>query len=199
MLHTFTGGADGAHPYAGMVRDSAGNLYGTTSGGGVQGYGVVFKLDEAGAETVLYSFTYGADGEFPYAALVRDPTGNLYGTTYYGGAFDAGVVFKLDTDGNETVLYSFTGAADGEFPYAGLVRDSTGNLFGTTEFGGTYGHGVVFKVGATGSETVLHNFKGADGKWPFAGLVRDSVGNLYGTTFYGGLYHHGVVFKITPD
>ena len=198
-LHTFTGG-DGYQPYAGLVRDSAGNLYGTTAGGGTYGAGVVFQLDATGAETVLYSFTGGADGATPVADVKRDSAGNLYGTTAGGGTYGAGVVFQLDATGAYTVRYTFTGGADGANPYARLVRDSAGNLYGTTVNGGAYGYGVVFKLDTTGAETVLHSFTGGkDGANPYAGLLLDSASNLYGTTYYGGAYGKGVAFKITPQ
>ena len=145
MLHSFGGGADGAWPNEGVIRDSAGNLYGTTSQGGTAGWGVVYKLDTAGHETVLYTFTGGADGGWPYVGVMRDPAGNLYGTATYGGTAGAGVVFKLDTAGQEAVLYSFTGGADGGGP-VGVIRDSAGNLYGTTVNGGTAGWGVVYKI-----------------------------------------------------
>jgi uncharacterized repeat protein (TIGR03803 family) len=106
-----TGGADGGNPYSGVIRDSAGNFYGTTAAGGPANVGVVYKLDTAGHETVLYSFTGGADGWGPEAGVIRDSAGNLYGTTLFGGGANAGVVFKVDTAGQETVLYSFTGGA----------------------------------------------------------------------------------------
>jgi uncharacterized repeat protein (TIGR03803 family) len=214
VLHRFTGGADGSFPPAGLVRDAAGNLYGTTEAGGTHGAGTVFKLGTTGKETVLHSFTGGADGRDPKAGLVRDNGGNLYGTTYTagdlacGGGFGCGVVFKLDATGRETVLYSFTGGADGTASAAGLLRDAAGNLYGTTYAGGDLGCtpvgggsgcGVVFKLDTTGTETVLHRFTGgADGADPEAGLVRDSAGNLYGTTLAGGnlACGCGVVFKL---
>jgi uncharacterized repeat protein (TIGR03803 family) len=202
VLYSFTGGKDGANPHGSVLRDSAGNLYGTTAGGGAHKAGAVFKVNTTGAETVLYSFTRaGEHGKWPSAGLVRDSAGNLYGTTPNGGAYNAGVAFKLKTNGREKVLYSFTGGADGGWPVAGLVRDSAGNLYGTTLWGGAYDCGVVFKVDATGAETVLYTFTGGgDGGWVHAGLVRDSVGNLYGTTYYGGAaygdYGAGVVFKL---
>ena len=127
----------------------------------------MFKLDTTGTETVLHSFTGGADGGYPVASLIRDSAGNLYGTTVYGCVLRAGVVFKLDTAGTETVLYGFKGGADGAYPLAGLIRDSAGNLYGTTSGGGVSGQGVVFKVDTTGTETVLYNFTGgADGGLP---------------------------------
>jgi uncharacterized repeat protein (TIGR03803 family) len=158
VLYSFTGGADGGEPNAGVVRDSAGNLYGTTLLGGNTvacpssfilhgGCGVVYKLDTTGQETVLYSFTGGADGGYPYAGVIRDSAGNLYGTTSnYFGAGGYGVVYKLDTAGNYTVLYTFTGGNDGGNPFAGVIRDSAGNLYGTTRYGGKEGGGVVFRV-----------------------------------------------------
>ena len=194
VLYTFTGAVDGSGPWGGVIRDSAGNVYGTTYAGGASGWGVVFKVDTSGHETVLYSFTGGADGGNPYAGVVRDSAGNLYGTTYRGGASGWGVVFKVDTSGQETVLYSFTGSADGGAPYAGVIRDSAGNLYGTTFNGGTpgcysegpVGCGVVYKLDTSGHETVLHTFTGgADGGNPYAGVIRDSAGNLYGTTYNG--------------
>ena len=204
VIYSFTGGANGALPYARLVRDLAGNLYGTTISGGTTGNGVVFKLDPTGNETVLYSFTGGTDGRAPVAGLVRDPAGNLYGTTTIGGDLSAfgglgcGVVFKLDSTGKETVLYSFTGGADGCQPFAGLVRDAAGNLYGATESGGNSNFGVVFKLDITGKETVLHTFTGPDGLQVDAGLVRDAKGNLYGTTVGSGASGYGVVFKLTP-
>ena len=190
VLHQFHGKADGDYPVAGVIRDAAGNLYSTTSSGGTYDYGVVFKVDTTGKETVLYNFTGGADGAYPYAGVVLDAaTGNLYGTTNQGGegTCGCGVVFKLDTTGKETVLYTFTGGTDGGLPYAGVIRDAAGNLYGTTYDGGTGDQGVVFKLDTNGKETVLHAFTGkADGGFPFAGLLRDAEGNLYGTTYGGG-------------
>jgi uncharacterized repeat protein (TIGR03803 family) len=156
VLYAFTGGPDGGYPAAGLVRDAAGNFYGTTESGGV-GYGVVFKLDTTGAETALYRFTGGADGGNPEAGLALDPAGNLYGATAGGGSNTAalgyGVVFKLDATGTETVLHTFSGGADGAQPFAGLFRDSAGNLYGTTAIGGVAvngtcpaGCGTVFKI-----------------------------------------------------
>jgi len=207
VLYTFTGLYDGAFPYAGLILDAAGNLYGTTSSGGFPPYtGLVFKLDTSGHETVLYYFMNRGDGDYPLAGVIMDANGILYGTTYYGGASGAGTVFKLDTTGAETVLYSFTGGADGSNPVAGVSLDAEGNLYGTTEFGGSspncgpFGCGVVFKLTKKGKVTVLYTFAGAggDGANPTAGLVRDAKGNLYGTTEYGGGGSNGagMVFKV---
>ena len=197
VLHSFGCPPKGANPYAGVIRDSAGNLYGTAANGGAANKGVVFKLDTSGHQTVLYSFTGGADGGYPYAGVIRDSAGNLYGTTYYGGGANAGVVYKLDTTGHETVLYSFTAGADGGNPYAGVIRDSAGNLYGTTYYGGTANAGVVYKLDSTGQETVLYTFTAwPDGAYPQAGVIRDSAGNLYGTTYQGGTGGAGTVYEV---
>jgi len=208
VLYTFTDLADGGFP-EGLVRDGAGNLYGTTYDGGTFGNGVVFKLDKTGKLTLLYSFTGGSDSGDPRGIFLRDRSGNLYGTTYGVGSQGYGVVFKVDTAGKLTVLYSFTGGTDGQYPDT-LVSDKAGNLYGTAFGGGSgsgcyYGGcGTVFKVDTSGNETVLHSFTGADGELP-NGLMMDGTGNLFGTTLGGGKgsgcsYYHGcgVVFKITP-
>jgi uncharacterized repeat protein (TIGR03803 family) len=194
VLHRFNC-TDGAVPNAALIQDATGNLYGTTKGGGSTcnyplspGDGTVFKLDNTGQESVLYSFTGGADGSAPVSDLIQDAAGNLYGTTIdlYGGA-NVGTVFKLDNTDKETVLYGFTGGADGAEPYGGLVEDAAGNLYGTTYYGGANNSGTVFKLDNTGQETVLNSFTGgADGGFPPAGLVRDAAGNLHGTTESGG-------------
>jgi len=126
----------GGEPYGSLLRDPAGNLYGTALEGGTHGQGVVYELDTAGNYTVLHTFTGGADGGEPQAGVIRDAAANLYGTTSSGGTAGGGTVFKLDTSGNETVLYNFTGGADGGSPSAGVIRDAAGNLYGTTFFGG---------------------------------------------------------------
>ncbi len=205
ILYSFTGGADGNTPGAGVIRDEAGNLYGTTIAGGASNYGVVFRLDPAGTETVLYGFTGGADGKYPQSSLIRDKKGNLYGTTQVGGSSDAGTVFKLDPTGKETVLYTFTGGADGARPFAPLVRDAAGDFYGTASGGGASGNGVVFGLDPTGRFTVLHTFTGGtDGAIPYGDLFRDDEGRLYGTAFAGGNntdpicagFGCGVVFRL---
>jgi uncharacterized repeat protein (TIGR03803 family) len=197
ILHTFTGGADGSYPEAGVILDSSGNVYGTTSsGGGTSDGGVVYEVDSAGIETVIASFPFAAGGSNPYAGLIRGPAGNFYGTTFYGGASNLGVVYKLDLSGRETVLHTFTGGADGSNPAAGVVLDASGNVYGTTEGGGSADDGVVYKVDTAGNETVLYSFAGADGRIPIGGVILDSNGNLYGTTSRGGANDDGAAFKI---
>ena len=216
-LYNFTGAkGDGITPIGGLVPDGLGNFYGTTDAGGIRtqcsgsGCGTVFRVDAEWNEQVLYSFVginpYKADGSEPKAGLVLDALGNLYGTTAGGGNRACGVgvtnyggcgtVFKLDATGNETVLYAFTGGADGENPAAGLVMDAQGNLYGAAN-GGAAGGGTVFKLDTTGQLTVLHSFpeKAWDGTGP-GGLVLDAQGNLYGTTIEGGIHSSGTVFKL---
>jgi len=210
---------NGWGPYAGLLRDATGRLFGTTVNGGkitnacggVQsgGCGVVFKLDESGKETVLHKFTGDPDGFFPEGVLVEDGSGNLFGTSPVGGASGNGAVFKIDTNGKETVLYSFSGGSDGCFPYPGVISDSAGNLYGVTLLGGAgfgnSGYGVVFKVDTVGNETVLHTFGESDGSNPDSALLFDSKGILYGTTQNGGSGSGcgatgcGTVFMLSPE
>jgi uncharacterized repeat protein (TIGR03803 family) len=203
VLYNFTGGADGAYPYGSdLIRDKAGNLYGTTNFGGANGEGTVFMLSPSGSETVLHSFAPdGVDGFFPFGGLVMDKAGNLYGTTLQGGAKNFGTVFKLTPAGVETILHSFQADADGAYPSnVTLALGKKNVLYGTTNSGGAGRVGTVFKVTQTGSETVLHTFAidGVDGYFPFGGVVLDKKGNLYGTTHAGGTFDNGTVFKITP-
>jgi uncharacterized repeat protein (TIGR03803 family) len=211
VLYNFQGPPDdGQRPQAGLARDKEGNLYGTTTyGGPLRGgfyFGVVFELDENGKESVLYMFTGGADGGLPWAPLIRDSAGNLYGTTLAGGNFEnctdgCGVVFRVDPAGNETVLHAFVGGTkDGCLPAAGLVRDSTGNLYGTTLQCGGLGYGIVFKLDREGNETVLHSFNGwsyGDGENPDGGLLLAKDGNLYGVVSYGGASDNGAVYRVS--
>ena len=201
VIHSFKGGrSDGNFPIAGLVRDQAGNLYGTTTLGGAANYGTVFKVDEDGEETLIHSFGRAKDdGKYPSAGLLLDSEGNLYGTTQEGGTYGFGTVFKVDADGNETVLRSFAGnPRDGQYPVAGLVEDTEGNLYGTTEIGGIFNDGIVFRLAKDGKETVIFNFAGgAGGNYLLGGVVRDSAGNFYGATTYGS-NTVGLVFKLDP-
>jgi uncharacterized repeat protein (TIGR03803 family) len=221
VLYSFCPGGppcvDGEAPLAGVIQDARGNLYGTTAYGGDPscgseraGCGVIFKLSKTGSETVLYGFKGGSDGNEPQAGVVQDAEGNLYGTTVYGGdtscnpPYGCGVVFRLSKTGELAVLHSFTGGADGRYPYAGVIQDAKGNLYGTTIYGGTTGCGdgcgVVFKLDKTGKkETVLHTFTGGtDGGVPWGAVIRDAEGNLYGTASQGGDNNGGVVFELKP-
>ena len=202
ILHTF-GYPDGANPFCNLVFDSQGNLYGTTANGGAFGQGTVFRLTTLGEETILYSFSGGTDGATPYAGVVIDSQGNLYGTTAYGGTYGQGTVFEVAAKTfKETILYSFgASAGDASSPTAGLVLDKNNNLYGTTTYGGTMGNGTVFEIpSGGGQDIVLYNFCSLyacnDGANPYAGLVIDSSGNLYGTTNTGGTGGSGTVFEI---
>jgi hypothetical protein len=219
VLDSLVGSYEGGS-YAGLAFDKAGNLYGTTNGGACASGGTVFKLSPRKRGdwyyTLLYKFTQGGkDGACPSASVVLDPAGNLYSTTPYGGDYDAGVVLKLAPrprgQWKETILHSFN-INDGDQPYAGLVRDAAGNLYGTLAYGGRYGLGSVFKLiprkrgpgPEWATEQILLNFNGEDGIYPFGGLTFDAAGNLYGATYYGGNLSEcdysgcGVVFELTP-
>jgi uncharacterized repeat protein (TIGR03803 family) len=224
LIHTFTGGADGYIPN-GLVLDATGHLYGTTGFGGnladcqSQGCGVVFKMTSGVGgwhESVIYTFTGTTDGINPNGVIL-DAAGNLYGTTYSGGnttcnSEGCGLVFRLTSGASgwhETVIHTF-GGPNGQNPAANLVEDASGNLYGTTFYGGNkstqcgtnYGCGVVFKLspGSTGGWTpsLLHIFKKTDGANSQAALTMDDSGNLYGTTLDGGAGNSGVVFEIQP-
>jgi uncharacterized repeat protein (TIGR03803 family) len=212
VLHSFSGyPTDGETPYAGLVADDQGNLYGTTAfGGATLGEGVVFKLSPSGAFTLLHSFTGGKDGGQPNAGLVVDRSGNLYGTASFGGVsgcggygLGCGTVFKLTTDGTFTVLHTFTGGSDGAEPVAGLILDhAAGNLYGPAYSGGTpacgdpFGCGTIFKLSMDGTFTVLHTFLGgSSGAYPNSSLIANRNGVLHGTTWRGGTSNVGTVFK----
>jgi uncharacterized repeat protein (TIGR03803 family) len=198
VVHSFDG-FDGDGSYGALARDAAGNLYGTSPMGGASRNGSVFRMNTAGKGRLLHSFNGAPDGASPRSRLIVDDVGNLYGTTIDGGANGYGIVFKLDSLGNETVLYSFAGGRDGRYPYGGLARDPAGNLYGTTQGDGFSSLGTVFELTPTGRLRVLHTFKGSvDGSTPLGDLIRDATGNLYGTTWGGGTFDFGTVFKITP-
>ena len=202
LLWSFAGDPGPGNPYAGLFQDTAGNLYGTTYGGGTSGAGTVFKVSKTVKDTVLYNFcAYNCTvGYNPYAGLIQDTAGNLYGTTSQGGSSNDGAVFKLTKSGEETVLYSFTGGTtDGCDPEGGLLRDTAGNLYGTTYACGVSGYGTVFKLspGKTWTETILHSFAYSDGANPYlTSLLMDAKGNLYGITSKGG-GGYGTVYKLS--
>jgi uncharacterized repeat protein (TIGR03803 family) len=277
ILHSFTGGSDGRSPAAGLIRDSSGNFYGTAQLGGnpncvtygnqqTEGCGVIFKLNSAGKFTVLHTFV-GSEGAFPtdslletpngtfyattagggmssecqdtgdgcgtvfkltftsggwrekvvydfgwnkgwqpYAGLTADSAGNLYGTTEgcnNGTQDPCGVVFELKPGANRwtyKMLHGFTGGynggSDGAYLWGGLVRDSTGKLYGVTNRGGADNFGTIFALTASGKKIELHSFTGADGAYPYSALTLDASGNLYGTTFQGGASNNGTIFKL---
>jgi len=270
VLHEFNGGSaggvlDGSRPHGGLVRDTAGNLFGTTFDGGGVDEGVVYKIDSrTGGETVLFTFSAFVSGSSPASNLVQDPAGNLYGiadegpggagvlfkisqagqqtlleafqgglgrnarvpsggilmdktgnffgTTLAGGngscQFGCGTVFRLDAAGLLHVRHSFSGGADGSQPYGPLVKDAAGNLYGVAQHGGNLscaefpqlGCGTVFKVATNGQLTVLHTFAGgADGAVPQPGLLMDKAGNIFGTAGFGGTSENGTVFEIAAD
>jgi len=215
VLHSFHGGREGTGPASLLVADGTGYLYGAAGGGsGCSGYGcgIIFKLAADGSSyKVIYAFQGGSDGAGP-GGLLPDGAGNFYGLTGSGGTgcsgYGCGTVFKLASDGTETVLYSFKGGSNGWGPIGELITDAAGNFYGTTYWGGDTGcyHGgcgTIFELSAAGTESVLHAFgSGNDGKTPYGGLLADGAGNLYGTTSRGGTSgcgsHCGIVFEVTP-
>ena len=201
IVYSFAGGTDGANPNAGLVSDAAGNFYGTTQYGGRdcngRGCGTVFRISPAGVETVLYRFADGQDGASPLGGVTLDSAGNIYGTTWVGGALSFGTVFRIDTAGNETVLHSFAGGADGANPMAAPVLDTAGNMYGTTSAGGPY-YGTVYMVDTAGNESILYSFTGGlDGAYPYSHLLVDAGGNLFGTAAQGGVSGNGTVFELS--
>jgi uncharacterized repeat protein (TIGR03803 family) len=219
ILHSFSGKSDGSGPYGGVIFDAEGNLYGTSASGGVNcatyGYdcGQVYELKhtaEGWTKEILHSFTNtGKDGNTPYAGLVFDAAGSLYGTTYFGGTYNGGIVFELTPrpggGWQETILHTFdNNGTDGANLRASLVLDTSGNVYGVTDWGGIYDAGVVFELihQASGaySEKILRTFgKGADGIHPEGSLIIDHAGNVYGTTTQGGTHKCGIVFELSPQ
>jgi uncharacterized repeat protein (TIGR03803 family) len=208
---------DGWDPAAGLLEASNKNLYGTTSYGGANNQGTIFKISTQGSLTTLYSFCSQdkcGDGEYPQAGLVQAANGDLYGTTAGGGlgyvfcpnqVDGCGTIFKVSSSGKLTTLYSFcsqTNCTDGASPVASLVQASDGNFYGTTPSGGTVGLGTIFKVTPNGKFKRLYSFCSqqycADGGAPLAGLVQATDGNFYGTTSRGGTYGGGTIFEFTP-
>ncbi len=210
LLYAFSG-ADGLEPQAGVIFDASGNLYGATIGGGSGNAGTVFKLtpptggQNSWTLSTLFAFNGSSDGYLPTGTLIMDKSGNIYGTTVNGGTANDGIAYELSppvgggVPWTEKVLASF-GAGNGVDPYAGLVLDSAGNLYGTTANGGAYNHGTVFELTPPGTwtEQILLSFNGNDGAYAFPNLVIDSSGDLYGATGGGGKSSKGTVFELTP-
>jgi uncharacterized repeat protein (TIGR03803 family) len=204
---------EGAIPHGALLRDAAGNLYGTTLAGG-SGDGIVFKIDSTGKETILFTFNLPVSGSSPDTPLIQDQTGNLYGIAQEGGPQGGGVVYKLSLQGEQTILHAFQLDPQGGpvIPTGGLLMDKSGNLFGTTLAGGkcSSGCGTVFRLDPAGKLRLLYRFTGgSDGSEPFGPLVQDAKGNLYGVTRAGGklscpdpdLPHDGcgTVFKLAKN
>jgi len=204
ILHSFAyDGTDGVYPYfSGVVFDKSGNLFGATALGGTDNSGTVYEITPSGTETILHSFvSNGIDGLYPYGGVVLDRSGNIYGTTFQGGSYNCGTVYRVTPTGSEAVLYSFAGGTDGRWPFADdLFLWENKVLYGTTLDGGVSGYGTVFSLTLSGKETVLHSFANgsSDGAYPYAGVVLDKDGNIYGATSGGGPSNKGTVYKITP-
>jgi len=171
-------------------------LYGTTEKGGPYDAGTIFKL-ASGAESVLYAFDDFYGGEFgnPIESVTLDGLGNIF-TPVELGPYGCDVIFELSADGTPSVLYAFTGGDDGCLAYGSLLRDASGNLYGTTEAAGAKGDGTVYRIAPDGTETTLHAFRGTDGNGPSGGLVADGKHRLYGTTILGGSAGDGNVFRV---
>lgn len=213
VLHTFTG-PDGLMPYSGVTLDAAGNLYGTTFGGGVNGMGAVYQLKHIGSgyfHYQLHAFTGGTDGAVPIGGVIFGPDGQLYGTTYNGGYEDSGVVFSLHPQASfcrsvncpwvETTLYNFA-SFDNSFGalYGEVAFDQAGNLYGTLAYGGSHSCGSVYQVSRSGggwTGTTIYSFSSTAN--PTHNVIVDSAGNLYGTTDVQGQYDAGAVFELTPN
>jgi uncharacterized repeat protein (TIGR03803 family) len=221
VLYNFSfNGTDGYQPISGLIADSSGNLYGTTYQGGnssncTNGCGTVYELKHEAngtwSEKVLHNFTNsGGDGYSPWASLVMDPEGNLYGTAGGGGAYDYGIVFELKRKPGgtwkEKILHNFNfNGTDGVGPTVGLALDAAGNLYGTTQGGGANVEGAVYELSPTAhglwTETILHSFNndGTDGFAPYSTVILDASGNVYGTTSEGGPYNQGTVYELSPS
>jgi uncharacterized repeat protein (TIGR03803 family) len=199
-LYSFTGGADGANPFAGVIQGVDGDFYGTAQNGGVSGHGTVFKLASTGAFATLYSFTNGLDGGMPAGELVQGGDGLFYGLSQ-GGPSGNGNAFKMTAAGTLANLYSFSGGFDGNAPAGALAKGLDGSFYGATKFSSFRGfmfYGSLFKLTTNGSLTTLYQLNTYDGHYPAAGVIQGSDGNLYGTTLYGGVNNLGTVFQFNP-
>jgi uncharacterized protein (TIGR03437 family) len=196
-LYSFTGGKDGGEPETGLVEGADGNLYGTTSEFGPIGAGTIFKITPAGTLTTLYGFGNNPDGASPYGALLLASDGNFYGTTSRGGVDSDGTVYQMTPTGVVTILYSFTGGADGANPFSTLIQGKDGNLYGTTTAGAGPGNGTIFSITPAGALTTVYTFPAYSGpQTSVAGMIQGSDGNFYGTTSGGGGQRLGSIFKL---
>ena len=199
-LYSFTGGADGGIPESWLIQAGDGTFYGTTSQGGANNSGTVFRITSAGTLTTLYNFTGGNDGATPIAGLFQGSDSNFYGMTTRGGINDTGTVFQITSAGTLTTLHGFTGGTDGGYPLGGVIQGGDGNFYGTTSQGGANNTGTVFQITSAGTFTTLYSFLGGtNGAIPEAGLVQATDGNFYGTTSIGGSNTYGTVFSISSN
>jgi uncharacterized repeat protein (TIGR03803 family) len=210
VLYSFAGGKDGSNPQAGLAMDASGNLYGTTSAGGANSNGTVFKLTHPTKgskwiETILYSFGTGSDGAVPLAAVKFDKAGNLYGTASAGGSYGYGTIFQLTLAGTtwtENILHDFQDADDGAVPYGGLIADKSGNFYGSATEGGTGGGGTIYELTPESGSwifTVLYSNPGWGVSGSYRNLALDASGNLYGTTHCDGADSAGTVYKLSLE
>jgi uncharacterized repeat protein (TIGR03803 family) len=200
VLHTFSGGVDGGRPFAALTEMADGRFIGTTTEGGIGGKGTVFTITPDGAFAVLHSFLGDVDGAAPNTALVDAGNGHFYGATLDGGsASRGGTVYRINSDGDISVLHTFRTGPDGSVPNGALVQGDDGSLYGTTTGGGDFGNGTVFKVSSDGALTVLHEFDYFDGSTPGSGVISASDGDFYGTTILGGASNLGTVYRMTPE
>jgi uncharacterized repeat protein (TIGR03803 family) len=204
VLYAFLGGADGQLPYAAALVDRADNLFGTTYEGGAGdcggGCGTVYEFVH-GAKTILHAFTGGADGGSPIGKLFADDAGNYYGTTFAGGSTTCsggcGTVFKIDSNGTVSTIWSFQGGSDGANPSGGVIMDGAGIIYGTTSAGGAANANTIYRIEPNGTEKILYAFTGgADGDAPYAALTMDENGDLFGTAPGGGTYGMGTAFRL---
>jgi uncharacterized repeat protein (TIGR03803 family) len=200
LLHRFVPGVDGAIPDAELTEARDGAVYGTTTWGGLHGFGGLFRIDAEGGFSVLHDFDYGLDGAYPRAPLRVGADGALYGTALLGGPSGYGTLFKLDTSGGFAVLRAFAGTPDGAHPSIPLILGHGGALYGSTGAGGTFDHGMLFKLDASDGFTSLHSFRGgSDGRGPIIPLAAGDDGSLYGVAATGGQANSGAVFRIGED
>ncbi len=203
VLYSFTGGSDGCYPVGTLLRDKAGNLYGTAEECGASGAGTIFKISKGGTFSVVYGFGGSPDGAYPaFTTLLMDKTGNFWGATEEGGLYNNGAVYELSKGGKMKVLYSFKGGTtDGCDVFGNPIMDKAGNLYGTANSCGPSYVGIIWKVSKKGKETILHNFAGgsSDGAEPVAGVIMDAKGNLYGDTYQGGSANLGTAYKLSKN